>query len=254
MKELEIYKLLPGKNCRECSPGTCMAFAIKVNREPSLLDECPYMEHEKRNYLRAHLIKSDWRDNLIESLKKEVSRINFNDIAAHLGAGLTEDGLFIRCIGRDYLIKRDGSVIPEVENKWIKILLLHYIRTGGRGNFTGRWISFSEMRGGLLKASTFQRDCESPLREIFDINPCRILKVFESLGGKNLEGYPADLAITLDLLPKIRTLILYSRADEEFLSSLKILFDAITPEFLDVESIIFLLEGLVHTVKYMTLT
>lgn len=48
-----------------------MAFAIKVNKMPSLLDECPYIEEEKRRYLKANLAASDWRDSLIDSLKKE---------------------------------------------------------------------------------------------------------------------------------------------------------------------------------------
>jgi hypothetical protein len=60
---------------------------------------------------------------------------------------------------------------------------------------------------------------------------------------------PADKAWMIDLLPRVRILILYSRGDEEFPSSLKIVFDRITGNFLDVESIVFLLEGLVHTIR-----
>lgn len=250
MKEIDIYKLLPGKNCKECSAGTCMAFAIRLNKMPSLLDECPYIDEQKRSYLRANLNASDWRDNLIESLRKEVSQMDFHDIAHDLGALQHEDGLIIKCTGRDYLIKRDGTILPDTENKWIKILLLHYIRLRGKGSFTGKWISFSDIKGGLVKASTFRRDCEAPLKEVFELNPEEAIKVLERLGGKRIEGYPSDIAITIDLLPRVRILILYSKGDEEFPSALKILFDAITPEFLDVESIIFLIEGLVHTVKH----
>ncbi|MFN3739619.1 MAG: DUF3786 domain-containing protein [Thermodesulfovibrionales bacterium] len=250
MKEIDIYKLLPGKNCKECSAGTCMAFALKLNKMPSLLDECPYMEEQKRDYLKANLTVSDWRDSLIESLRKEVSQMEFKDIAPDLGAHCQEDGLIIRCIGREFIIKRDGTILPDTENKWIKILLLHYIRTRGKGNFTGKWISFSDIKGGLVKASTFQRDCENPLKEIFDLNPEQAIKVLERLGGKRIEGYPSEIAITIDLLPKVRILILYSKGDDEFPSALKILFDAITPEFLDVESIIFLIEGFVHTANH----
>lgn len=159
--------------------------------------------------------------------------------------------MIIKCIGREFLIKRDGAILPDTENKWIKILLLYYIRTRGKGSFTGEWISFSDIRGGLVKTTTFQRDCESPLKEIFDRDAEQAIKVLERLGGKRIEGYPSDISLIIDLLPKVRILILYSRGDDEFPSSLKILFDAITPEFLDVESIIFLIEGLVHTVNHL---
>ncbi len=228
-----------------------MAFAIKVKKMPHVLDECPYIEDQKREHLKANLAASDWRDSLIESLRKEVSQIEFNDIAHHLGAIMHDDGLIIRCIGREFLIKRDGAILTDTDNKWIKILLLHYIRTRGKGDFTGKWIAFSDMRGGLVKASTFQRDCENPLKECLESNFKQAMKILERLGGKRLEGYPSDIALTIDLLPKVRILILYSKGDEEFPSVLKILFDAITPEFLDVESIIFLLEGLVHTVNHL---
>lgn len=53
----------------------------------------------------------------------------------------------------------------------------------------------------------------------------------------------------IDLLPKIRILILYSKGDDEFPSSLNIVFDRITGNFLHVESIIFLIEGLIHTLR-----
>jgi len=36
----EIYKLLPGKNCKECGYPTCLAFAADLRAGAVLLDEC----------------------------------------------------------------------------------------------------------------------------------------------------------------------------------------------------------------------
>ena len=45
-------------------------------------------------------------------------------------------------------------------------------------------------------------------------------------------------------------LLLYWPHDEEFPSKLKILFDATADRFLDVESLTFLIEGLVKNIEY----
>jgi hypothetical protein len=251
MKEIDIYKILPKKNCRECSAGTCMAFAVSIKKDPSKLKECPYLDEGRRDYLRRNIQAFDWRDELIKNLEQEIARINLIERAQDIGATLHKEGIVLRCTGRDYLIRRDGMIIPETENKWIRILILHYIRKGGKGNFTGEWISFRDLRGGIVKASTFERDCINPLKELIDEDTQRAIDILMRIGGVKIEGYPSDISIRIDLLPKVRLLILYSKGDNEFGSSLNILFDKITDEFLDVESLIFLLEGLVHTVRYM---
>lgn len=47
LSPIEIYRLLPGTNCKECGETNCMAFAAKlVNRESSL-DECSPLLDEK---------------------------------------------------------------------------------------------------------------------------------------------------------------------------------------------------------------
>ncbi|HAM50233.1 MAG TPA: hypothetical protein DCP92_05890 [Nitrospiraceae bacterium] len=125
------------------------------------------------------------------------------------------------------------------------------MRTKGRGEFTGKWISFSELRGGFVKTSSFLRDCEEPLRRLMDENLKGVTVLLNRLGGHSVSGYPADAAWAIDLLPKVRSLILYRSADDDFPSSLTILFDSVTGQFLDVESIVFLCEGLVHTITGM---
>jgi len=48
---LEIYKRLPGTNCRECGEPTCMAFAARLARGEAALGECPHIylaEYEEK--------------------------------------------------------------------------------------------------------------------------------------------------------------------------------------------------------------
>ena len=43
LKGLDIFKLTPKKNCKECGNPTCMAFAMKVAQGAVSIDKCPYM-------------------------------------------------------------------------------------------------------------------------------------------------------------------------------------------------------------------
>ena len=42
LKGLDIFKLSPKKNCKECGSPTCMAFCMKVAQGAISLDKCPY--------------------------------------------------------------------------------------------------------------------------------------------------------------------------------------------------------------------
>ncbi|TDA64519.1 MAG: acetyl-CoA decarbonylase/synthase complex subunit gamma [Clostridia bacterium] len=45
---LEIYKQLPKKNCGECGPPTCLAFAMALAGGKASLDSCPYVSDAAR--------------------------------------------------------------------------------------------------------------------------------------------------------------------------------------------------------------
>ena len=46
LKGLDIFKLSPKKNCKECGSPTCMAFCMKVAQGAVTLDKCPYFSQE----------------------------------------------------------------------------------------------------------------------------------------------------------------------------------------------------------------
>lgn len=50
---LQIQKLLPKTNCRECGSNTCLAFAMKLAAKKANLSECPYASDEAKAILGA---------------------------------------------------------------------------------------------------------------------------------------------------------------------------------------------------------
>ncbi|HIC93908.1 MAG TPA: acetyl-CoA decarbonylase/synthase complex subunit gamma [Anaerolineae bacterium] len=50
---LQIYKLLPKTNCKECGFPTCLAFAMKLAAKQAELSACPYVSEEAKAALAA---------------------------------------------------------------------------------------------------------------------------------------------------------------------------------------------------------
>ena len=51
LKGLDIFKMSPKKNCKECGVPTCMAFCMKVAQGSVSIDKCPYFSEEAKAML-----------------------------------------------------------------------------------------------------------------------------------------------------------------------------------------------------------
>lgn len=51
LKGLDIFKLSPKKNCKECGNPTCMAFCMKVAQGAVSIDKCPYFSEDAKAML-----------------------------------------------------------------------------------------------------------------------------------------------------------------------------------------------------------
>src|SRR3972149_3059593 len=67
---IQIYKLLPQTNCKECGFPTCLAFAMKLAAKQVELGSCPYVTEESKKQLaesaappiRLITLKADGRE------------------------------------------------------------------------------------------------------------------------------------------------------------------------------------------------
>ncbi len=50
---LDIYKLLPKTNCKECGFATCLAFAMALAQKRTSLDKCPHVSAEAKEALES---------------------------------------------------------------------------------------------------------------------------------------------------------------------------------------------------------
>jgi hypothetical protein len=247
---LGLFKRLPRTNCGLCRAKQCMAFAVALAKGEADPDECPTLSAEARRELRGGSGQGDWRESLLRDLRAEVAALRFAQIAPGLGAGLTDGSLSIRCLGRDFRMAPDGTITTAGPlSPWMQILLLHYVRTRGDAAITGTWVSFTDLKAGLMKSKSFARDCEDPLRSLFAADPDAVESALVRLGAQPQPGTPAPVAWKLLALPRVPVLLLYWPHEEEFPAKIKILFDATADRYLDVESLTFLIEGLVKNIE-----
>lgn len=72
LKGLDIFKLLPKTNCKECGQPTCLAFAMALASGKATLEQCPHVSEEAKETLESatappmKLIKIGAGDNVLE--------------------------------------------------------------------------------------------------------------------------------------------------------------------------------------------
>jgi len=72
---LEIYKLLPKTNCRQCGFPTCLAFAMQLAKKAVSPDKCPFLTEEAKKILE----ESSLPPIRLVTIGKEESQIQIGD-------------------------------------------------------------------------------------------------------------------------------------------------------------------------------
>ena len=94
---IQIYKLLPQTNCKECGFPTCLAFAMKLAAKQVELSACPYVTEESK----AQLAESSAPPIRLVSLKSngyEVKAGNEVVLFRHEKTYYNKPGLFVRVL------------------------------------------------------------------------------------------------------------------------------------------------------------
>jgi len=91
---IQIYKLLPQTNCKECGFPTCLAFAMKLAAKQVELSDCPYVSDESK----AQLAESSAPPIRLVTLKAgtEVKAGNEVVMFRHEKTFYNKPGLFVR--------------------------------------------------------------------------------------------------------------------------------------------------------------
>jgi hypothetical protein len=249
---MEIFKLLPGTNCRRCMVPTCLAFAVAVFKGDRRLRDCPCLdagtgdqyESQFPNWL---MMEQQYQDAL-KPLKRDVAKVDFPSSTGRLGASLSGNNLIIRSLGRDFQVSPDGSVVSACHvHPWVTVPLLNYVVSCSGKTPSGKWALFRELKEGVSWGQLFADQFEIPLKHIADAN-AELFEMMVQIFNGHPEPSPvgADISIALQPLPRLPILICYWKPEDGMESFLKVLVDSTAEANLNIESIFILCVGLMR--------
>lgn len=252
--------MLPRTNCGDCGQATCLAFATRVIKEGEDLSLCPYLSAPAQEMAAAVQRQQEAglgrrRESVAisrEVMHDKVAALDFAKLAVGLGAVYGKEDhrpyLTIPYFGKDLQVFKDEVRYPPgvSEDPWDAILLYNYIASQGGAPLTGKWITFKELPNSVSKAKTLAR-LEGKLADWAAGGKDRLRTAAAALGGEAVQTKAeADLDLVFWPLPRtpIRLLFWDAEGEEGFRAQAHFLFDASVAAFLDLESILFLVEKL----------
>ena len=257
---LEVLKVLPRTNCGDCGQSTCMAFATQVVKEGEDFSKCPHLSDAALRL--ADAVKSQQEQGLgrrreslaiaLEVMHAKVAPLDLATVAPGLGLEYGEEGsepfVHFPYFGHTLRVFKNLVEYPTdcQENPWDAILLYNYIASQGRAEQTGTWITFQSLPNSVSKTKTMER-LQRELADHFAGRGVVLKERAAALGGKDTEaGEDAEVKTVFRPLPRVPVLLLFwdADADEGFAAQSRMLFDSSVSHFLDLESLLFLVEQL----------
>jgi DNA-binding CsgD family transcriptional regulator/ArsR family metal-binding transcriptional regulator len=132
---VDIYRLLPGTNCRDCGYATCMAFAAALSRQQADISRCPHLTlpvEERATFPvydeQGKVVRTVSMDIDTVGLRREIDRqeAHIQDLQSRLAAfedahaasfDAANDGLPIPLTRREIQVLRQivgGATNPEI--------------------------------------------------------------------------------------------------------------------------------------------
>lgn len=255
---LEIYKMLPKLNCKQCGFPTCLAFSASVIKGEKRLDACPHLENtileELDRRIIRHTTPEEQLKQILMPLKKEMSTINFSSSLERLGATLSGDKLTVKCLAKNFTVDSEGTIISDCHiNVWVTVPLLNYIIYSAGKDPSGKWVPFRELSNKTVWDAFFEQRFEKPLKQLTDSYPDLIEDMIYIFNGKPVEtSFTSDISLVLYPLPKVPMLICYTKPDEDQESKLNVFFDITAEENISIDSLYRLCVGLLIMFQKIT--
>ena len=175
LKALDIFKLTPKKNCKDCGFPTCMAFSMKVASGAVEVEKCPHMSNDAMAKL------SEATAPLMKSLK-----VGSGESEYTLGG---ETVLFRHektFVSRNrYAVEfSDELSMEEIDSKIANMKLVDYIRIGEEMRVEFALVKYNGNKDSYLSLINKLKESELKIAYIVDCEDAEVAKEAVSL----LEG------------------------------------------------------------------
>lgn len=140
----------------------------------------------------------------------------------------------------------DYRACPQL-NHWHYLLLLHYLHLADGAEMTGKEISFSQMRSGLVRGGGIDRKFEAEIRKMESFSLETIEESCVALGGEKIRSN-GDLAYRIPVFPRFPVTVKLWAPDEEFPASGRMLLDSSADHYLTIEDAVTVAEIIIDRI------
>ncbi len=256
---LDVLKLLPRTNCRDCTMPTCLAFSVSVIQGKKSLSDCPHLPEEIIEAYQVSLVRENRLDHdllkVMEMLKEKVRRIDFTSAPSRLGGRLVECGVAVSMLGKEFIVDIEGNVTSACHtNPWLRIPLLNYVIGCTGREPIGQWVPLRELPGGPDWGRFFEHRCQRPLKKVIDGHTDLFEIMIEVFQAQPARAFDSDIAVVLHPLPKVPMLICYWKAEDGMDSDLSLFWDISAEDNLNIDSLYYLGAGMTTMFEKITRT
>lgn len=172
---------------------------------------------------------------MLEAVRSRLLRHVPEEISEKAGVRYENGVFWVRTLGRRVEIQWPAGKITPPVSKWHALTLLHYLDLADGTPLTGRTITFSQYKDGLVRGGGLDRNTELIVRRDLGVLPREELaRRCEALGAELLPSN-ADFCARFDFAPRYPVWLKVWFADEEFPASGRLLVDESAPSYLTIE-------------------
>ncbi len=172
---------------------------------------------------------------MLEAARSRLLRHVPEEISEKAGVRYENGVFWVRTLGRRVEIQWPAGKITPPVSKWHTLTLLHYLDLADGTPLSGRTITFSQYKDGLVRGGGLDRNTELIVRRDLGVLPREELaRRCETLGAELLPSN-ADFCARFDFAPRYPVWLKVWFADEEFPASGRLLVDESAPSYLTIE-------------------
>lgn len=158
--------------------------------------------------------------------------------------------LEIPSMGETYEISYPDFKCRENIDEWLHLVMLHYLDLGDGAPVSWDFITFGNMKDGLIRGTGFDRTVDRELQQIFRGKENKeIREICEGLGEKFQGSTKGDMCVVLPFLPRVPMILMVWFADEEFEATGKLLLTASVDHYLTIEDAVTAGEYVLRYIK-----
>ena len=174
-------------------------------------------------------------DRMMEVARERLARHAPEELAQRAGVEYADGAFIVSTLGKTVRGCLPECVVTPPLPNWHTLTLLHYLDLADGTPLSGRTITFSQYKDGLVRGGGLDRNAELIVRRDLGILPPEELeRRCRSLGAELLPSN-ADFCARFDFAPRYPVWLKVWFADEEFPASGRLLLDESAPHYLTIE-------------------